>query len=91
MRAAVTLDECAAVCRARLEGHQSSMQRAPGTENRLAFTIREPIGVVLAISAFNHPLNLVCHQAGDCARRRQRLPAQARVEHADQRDPALSG
>lgn len=31
---------------------------------RLAFTTREPIGVVAAISAFNHPLNLVVHQAG---------------------------
>ena len=31
---------------------------------RLAFTSREPIGLVVAISAFNHPLNLICHQAG---------------------------
>ena len=30
--------------------------------NRIAFTIREPIGVVAAISAFNHPLNLIVHQ-----------------------------
>ena len=29
---------------------------------RLAFTFREPIGVVAAISAFNHPLNLIVHQ-----------------------------
>ncbi len=62
-RAAVTLDECAAVAE-RLEGRQWSMQRAPGTENRIAFTVPEPIGVVLAICAFNHPLNLACHQAG---------------------------
>jgi acyl-CoA reductase-like NAD-dependent aldehyde dehydrogenase len=62
-RAAVTLDECAAVGE-RLEGRQWSMQRAPGTEGRIAFTLPEPIGVVLAISAFNHPLNLACHQAG---------------------------
>lgn len=32
--------------------------------NRLAFTQKEPIGVVLAISAFNHPLNLIVHQVG---------------------------
>jgi len=63
VRAAVTLEECAAVCE-RLEGRQWSMQRAPGTENRIAFTLPEPIGVVLAICAFNHPLNLACHQAG---------------------------
>lgn len=29
---------------------------------RLAFTLREPIGVVVAVSAFNHPLNLIVHQ-----------------------------
>lgn len=32
--------------------------------NRLAFTTHEPIGVVVAISAFNHPLNLISHQVG---------------------------
>jgi len=30
--------------------------------NRIAFTQNEPIGVVLAISAFNHPFNLIIHQ-----------------------------
>ena len=29
---------------------------------RIAFTQREPIGVVVAVSAFNHPLNLIVHQ-----------------------------
>ncbi len=29
---------------------------------RLAFTRYEPIGVVVAVSAFNHPLNLIAHQ-----------------------------
>ena len=28
------------------------------------FTIKEPIGVVVAVSAFNHPLNLIAHQIG---------------------------
>jgi acyl-CoA reductase-like NAD-dependent aldehyde dehydrogenase len=32
------------------------------SEDRLAFTQREPIGVVVAVSAFNHPLNLIVHQ-----------------------------
>ena len=32
--------------------------------NRLAFTQKEPIGVVVAVSAFNHPLNLIVHQVG---------------------------
>lgn len=29
-----------------------------------AFTVAEPIGVVVALSAFNHPLNLIAHQVG---------------------------
>ena len=33
-----------------------------GGAGRLAFTTKEPIGVVVAISAFNHPLNLIVHQ-----------------------------
>lgn len=45
-----------------LNGEQITMDRAAGTENYIAFTIKESIGVVLAISAFNHPLNLICHQ-----------------------------
>ena len=32
------------------------------SERRWAFTTKEPIGVVAAISAFNHPLNLIVHQ-----------------------------
>ncbi len=32
------------------------------SEARLAFTTKEPLGVVVAISAFNHPLNLIVHQ-----------------------------
>lgn len=34
----------------------------PASKNRLAFTLKEPAGVVVAISAFNHPLNLIVHQ-----------------------------
>lgn len=34
----------------------------PGNKNRLGFTIREPIGVVGAISPFNFPLNLLLHK-----------------------------
>ncbi len=32
------------------------------TLGRVAFTQKEPIGVVAAVSAFNHPLNLIVHQ-----------------------------
>jgi acyl-CoA reductase-like NAD-dependent aldehyde dehydrogenase len=43
-------------------GHQIPMGITPASAGRLAFTTREPIGVVVAISAFNHPLNLIVHQ-----------------------------
>ena len=32
------------------------------SKNRVAFTRQEPVGVVVAVSAFNHPLNLIAHQ-----------------------------
>ncbi len=43
-------------------GTEIPMQLNPASMNRLAFTHREPIGPVLAVSAFNHPLNLIVHQ-----------------------------
>jgi acyl-CoA reductase-like NAD-dependent aldehyde dehydrogenase len=48
----------------RLAGQQIPMGASAASVGRIAFTLREPIGVVAAISAFNHPLNLVVHQAG---------------------------
>ena len=47
-----------------LAGEQIPMGLTKASEGRIAFTVREPIGVVLAISAFNHPLNLIVHQVG---------------------------
>ncbi|MBU1983541.1 aldehyde dehydrogenase family protein [bacterium] len=38
------------------------MNVSVASKNRLAFTQKEPIGVVVALSAFNHPLNLIAHQ-----------------------------
>jgi acyl-CoA reductase-like NAD-dependent aldehyde dehydrogenase len=43
-------------------GREIPMGLTPASDGRWAFTIREPIGVVAAISAFNHPLNLIVHQ-----------------------------
>ncbi len=43
-------------------GTEIPMGLTRASENRRAWTIKEPIGVVAAISAFNHPLNLVVHQ-----------------------------
>ncbi|KTC91150.1 aldehyde dehydrogenase family protein [Fluoribacter dumoffii] len=43
-------------------GKEIPMGLTPASESRWAFTVKEPIGVVAAISAFNHPLNLIVHQ-----------------------------
>jgi acyl-CoA reductase-like NAD-dependent aldehyde dehydrogenase len=43
-------------------GKEIPMGLTAASAGRLAFTVREPIGVVAAISAFNHPLNLIVHQ-----------------------------
>jgi len=45
-----------------LKGEEIVMGITPSATGRMAFTIREPRGVVLAISAFNHPFNLIIHQ-----------------------------
>ena len=45
-------------------GSEIPMNRNAASAGRLAFTQREPIGVVLAFSAFNHPLNMIVHQVG---------------------------
>jgi acyl-CoA reductase-like NAD-dependent aldehyde dehydrogenase len=45
-----------------MRGEEIPMGMTGPSVNRLAFTTHEPIGVVLAISAFNHPLNLIVHQ-----------------------------
>lgn len=43
-------------------GEEVPMNLNPASQDRLAFTTHEPVGVVVAISAFNHPLNLIVHQ-----------------------------
>ena len=43
-------------------GREVPMGITAASDGRWAFTTREPIGVVAAISAFNHPLNLIVHQ-----------------------------
>ena len=45
-------------------GSEVPMQLNAASANRVAFTRREPLGVVVAVSAFNHPLNLIVHQVG---------------------------
>ena len=48
----------------RLGSEVVPLDGAPGAGNRLGFTLRVPCGVVLAITPFNFPLNLVCHKVG---------------------------
>jgi len=45
-----------------MRGEEIPMGHTEATVSRIAFTTYEPIGVALAISAFNHPLNLIVHQ-----------------------------
>jgi len=54
--------ECAAAAIARLTGTEVPMGLDAASMGRWAMTYREPRGVVLAISAFNHPFNLLIHQ-----------------------------
>ena len=52
----------AAVEARKLAGEVVPMDAAQAGEGKLAFTLREPIGIVGAISPFNFPLNLVAHK-----------------------------
>ncbi|MCZ6516176.1 MAG: aldehyde dehydrogenase family protein, partial [Gammaproteobacteria bacterium] len=55
------------LCVETLRAHRGSVipiGATQATTGRLAFTQKEPIGVVVAVSAFNHPLNLIVHQVG---------------------------
>ncbi len=45
-----------------IDGEQQAMGGTAGNENKITLTLREPIGVVSSISAFNHPVNLIAHQ-----------------------------
>ena len=48
----------------RLEGEVLPLDAGEGVQGKLGFTLRVPCGVVVAISPFNFPLNLVCHKIG---------------------------
>jgi acyl-CoA reductase-like NAD-dependent aldehyde dehydrogenase len=55
------------LCIESLRAHAGSvipLGTTKATTGRLAFTHKEPVGVVVAVSAFNHPLNLIVHQVG---------------------------
>ena len=55
------------LCIENLRAHAGSvipLGTGKASMGRRAFTQKEPIGVVVAVSAFNHPLNLIVHQVG---------------------------
>jgi len=47
-----------------LGGETIPFDQMPGSENRLGYFMREPIGIIGAITPFNDPLNLVAHKVG---------------------------
>jgi len=62
-RAAQTLQVSAEEAK-RIQGEGVPVEAAPGSENRMAFTVKVPVGVIAAITPFNVPMNLVCHKIG---------------------------
>jgi len=46
----------------RIHGETVPLDASPGGKSKLGFTLRVPCGVVVAISPFNFPLNLVTHK-----------------------------
>ncbi|TDL60165.1 aldehyde dehydrogenase family protein [Paenibacillus amylolyticus] len=48
----------------RLTGETVPMDAAKGGEGRIGYTMRQPLGVIGAITPFNFPMNLVAHKVG---------------------------
>ena len=48
----------------RLGGEVLPLDGGVGVVDKMGFTLRVPCGVVVAITPFNFPLNLVCHKVG---------------------------
>ncbi|MFT4117671.1 aldehyde dehydrogenase family protein [Bradyrhizobium sp.] len=62
-RAKVTLELSAEVAK-NIVGSVVPFGASPGAERRIGFTVRDPVGVVCAITPFNSPLNTVLHKIG---------------------------
>lgn len=62
-RAIDGVHSCAEHLRTR-HGEEVPMALNERSAHKLAYTRHEPIGPVVAFSAFNHPLNLIVHQVG---------------------------
>ncbi|WP_232334039.1 MULTISPECIES: aldehyde dehydrogenase family protein [Thermoactinomyces] len=48
----------------RIHGETIPFDQMPGSENRVGYYYRFPVGVIAAITPFNDPLNLVAHKVG---------------------------
>lgn len=48
----------------RIHGETIPMDAAKNGKGRFAYTIREPLGIIAAITPFNFPFNLVAHKVG---------------------------
>lgn len=48
----------------RLTGETVPFGLRPGGERKVGYVMREPVGIVVAITPFNDPLNLVAHKIG---------------------------
>lgn len=48
----------------RIKGETIPFDQMPGSENRVGYFERFPIGIIAAITPFNDPLNLVAHKVG---------------------------
>jgi glyceraldehyde-3-phosphate dehydrogenase (NADP+) len=48
----------------RISGATIPFNAVPGSEDRMGYELKCPIGIVVAITPFNDPLNLVCHKLG---------------------------
>ena len=62
-RAVDTLTESAEAAR-RLHGETVPLDAVPAGKGKFGVTLRVPCGIVVAISPFNFPLNLVAHKVG---------------------------
>lgn len=62
-RALDTLALCAEEAK-RITGEMMPLDGNAGQQNRIGFTLREPVGIVCAITPFNSPLNAVLHKLG---------------------------
>jgi acyl-CoA reductase-like NAD-dependent aldehyde dehydrogenase len=60
-RAVLTFELCAEEAK-RIGGEYIPVDATPGSENRHAFTIRRPAGIVCAITPFNGPVNQLSHK-----------------------------